>query len=51
MPQNPTVDLRWNAILNDFRRSGLTHVGKPNQKVLWSCNGLSERFHRHEAFR
>ena len=26
MPQNRTVDLRWNAILNDFRRSGLTHA-------------------------
>ena len=26
MPRNRTVDLRWNAILNDFRRSGLTHA-------------------------
>ena len=26
MPQSRTVDLRWNAILNDFRRSGLTHA-------------------------
>ena len=24
MPGSRTVELRWNAILNDFRRSGLT---------------------------
>jgi transposase len=26
MPRPRTVDLRWNAILNDFRRSGLTQA-------------------------
>jgi hypothetical protein len=26
MPRSRTVDLRWIAILNDFRRSGLTHA-------------------------
>jgi hypothetical protein len=26
MPESRTVDLRWNAILNDFRRSGLTQA-------------------------
>ncbi len=26
MPRTRTVDLRWNAILNDFRRSGLTQA-------------------------
>jgi hypothetical protein len=26
MPRSRTVDLRWNAILNDFRRSGLTQA-------------------------
>jgi len=26
VPRSHTVDLRWNAILNDFRRSGLTQA-------------------------
>jgi hypothetical protein len=26
MPQTRASDLRWNALLNDFRKSGLTHV-------------------------
>jgi len=26
MPRSRTVDLRWNTILNDFRRSGLTQA-------------------------
>lgn len=26
MPRSQVVDLRWNAILNDFRRSGLTQA-------------------------
>jgi hypothetical protein len=26
MPRPHTIDLRWNAIFNDFRRSGLTHA-------------------------
>lgn len=26
MPRSRTVDLRWNALLNDFRRSGLTQA-------------------------
>ena len=26
MPRGHTLDLRWNALLNDFRRSGLTHA-------------------------
>ncbi|MGZ3386484.1 MAG: IS66 family insertion sequence element accessory protein TnpA [Frankiaceae bacterium] len=26
MPRGYTLDLRWNALLNDFRRSGLTHA-------------------------
>ena len=26
MPRRRTVDLRWNALLNDFRRSGLTQA-------------------------
>jgi hypothetical protein len=26
VPRSRTVDLRWNAILNDFRRSGLTQA-------------------------
>lgn len=26
MPRGQTLDLRWNALLNDFRRSGLTHA-------------------------
>jgi hypothetical protein len=26
MPQTPISDLRWNALLSDFRKSGLTHV-------------------------
>ncbi len=26
MPRSRTIDLRWNAILNDFRRSGLTQA-------------------------
>ena len=26
MPRTRTVDLRWNALLNDFRRSGLTQA-------------------------
>lgn len=26
MPRARILDLRWNAILNDFRRSGLTHA-------------------------
>ena len=26
MPRIRTVDLRWNALLNDFRRSGLTQA-------------------------
>jgi hypothetical protein len=26
MPRSCTVDLRWNALLNDFRRSGLTQA-------------------------
>ena len=25
MPRIRTLDLRWNDLLNDFRRSGLTH--------------------------
>jgi hypothetical protein len=27
VPRIRTVDLRWNALLNDFRRSGLTQAG------------------------
>ena len=26
MPQTPISDLRWNALLRDFRKSGLTHA-------------------------
>jgi hypothetical protein len=26
MPRSRPVDLRWNALLNDFRRSGLTQA-------------------------
>jgi hypothetical protein len=26
MPRGHHLDLRWNALLNDFRRSGLTHA-------------------------
>ena len=26
MPRSHTIDLRWNALLNDFRRSGLTQA-------------------------
>ena len=26
MPRSRTIDLRWNALLNDFRRSGLTQA-------------------------
>ena len=26
MPRGPILDLRWNALLNDFRRSGLTQA-------------------------
>jgi hypothetical protein len=26
MPRGRTLDLRWNALLNDFRRSGLTQA-------------------------
>jgi len=26
MPRAHVLDLRWSALLNDFRRSGLTHV-------------------------
>ena len=26
MPRTPILDLRWSAILGDFRRSGLTHA-------------------------
>lgn len=26
MPRTPILDLRWNALLSDFRRSGLTHA-------------------------
>jgi hypothetical protein len=26
VPRSRTVDLRWNALLNDFRRSGLTQA-------------------------
>jgi hypothetical protein len=26
VPRSQTVDLRWNALLNDFRRSGLTQA-------------------------
>ena len=26
MPRGRILDLRWNALLNDFRRSGLTHA-------------------------
>jgi hypothetical protein len=26
MPRGHILDLRWNALLNDFRRSGLTHA-------------------------
>jgi hypothetical protein len=26
MPHTPISDLRWNALLNDFRKSGLTHA-------------------------
>src|SRR3954464_6707300 len=26
MPRGPILDTRWNALLSDFRRSGLTHA-------------------------
>ena len=26
MPRGHILDLRWNALLNEFRRSGLTHA-------------------------
>jgi hypothetical protein len=26
MPHTPFSDLRWNALFNDFRKSGLTHA-------------------------
>jgi hypothetical protein len=35
MPRPRTVDLRWNAILNDFRRSGLG--GDPLARSLTIC--------------
>src|SRR3954470_12823960 len=34
MPRGQTLDLRWNALLNDFRRSGLTHAEFCRQRGL-----------------
>jgi hypothetical protein len=39
MPRSHTIDLRWNAIVNDFRRSGLTQADFCRQRdiSLTSC--------------
>jgi hypothetical protein len=34
MPRGRTLDLRWNALLNDFRRSGLTQAAFCEQRDI-----------------
>jgi hypothetical protein len=45
MPQGHTLDLRWNALLSDFRRSGLTHAEFCQRRGL-SIHSFRKRLYR-----
>jgi hypothetical protein len=45
MPRGRTLDLRWNALLNDFRRSGLT------QAEFCERRGISIHSFRNRLYR
>jgi hypothetical protein len=45
MPRGRTLDLRWNALLNDFRRSGLT------QAAFCERRGISIHSFRKHLYR
>ena len=45
MPRGRTLDLRWNALLNDFRRSGLTQAEFCERRGI-SIHSFRKRLYR-----
>ena len=45
MPRGHILDLRWNALLNDFRRSGLTHAEFCQRRGI-SIHSFRKRLYR-----
>ena len=45
MPRGHILDLRWNALLNDFRRSGLTHTEFCQRRGI-SIHSFRKRLYR-----
>src|SRR3954470_14302999 len=45
MPRGHIRDLRWNALLNDFRKSGLTHAGFCERRGI-SIHSFRKRLYR-----
>ena len=45
MPRGRILDLRWNALLNDFRRSGLTHAEFCHRRGI-SIHSFRKRLYR-----
>ena len=48
MPRGPILDLRWNALLNDFRRSGLTQAEFCERRGI-SIHSFRKRLYRVPA--
>jgi hypothetical protein len=48
MPRGHTVDLRWNALLNDFRRRGLTQAEFCQRRGI-SLHSFRKRLYRVPA--
>ena len=48
MPRGRTLDLRWNALLNDFRRSGLTQAAFCEQRDI-SIHSFRKHLYRVPA--
>jgi hypothetical protein len=48
MPRGHILDLRWNALLNDFRRSGLTHAEFCRRRGI-SIHSFRKRLYRSPA--
>ena len=45
MPRGHILDLRWNALLNEFRRSGLTHAEFCQRRGI-SIHSFRKRLYR-----
>jgi hypothetical protein len=48
MPRTPILDLRWSAILGEFRRSGLTHAEFCRRRGL-SIHSFRKHLYAHSA--